>query len=312
MSIELGIIGSLEVKRMTDKADKAFRLLQMNERLSKGEAIFKDRAIAEFAIPSKTFQRDVDSLRFYYVERGDGELIYDRKANCYRLIAKPSKLTKEEIFAVCKVLIESRAFNREEFNDIIGKLLLLCEATEGKEVRSVIANEQVNYIPLQHGKPLVARLWALAECEKEQRVIEMTYKRADETVKSYDVKPVGIMFSEFYFYLIAFMGDGTKSFPTTFRVDRIVGFRPAEQKFEIPYSQRFSEAEFRKRVQFMYGGELRTVRFLYQGGLEAVLDRLPTARIEKQSEDGALIRAEAYGSGIDMWLKSQGEKVKIV
>lgn len=296
---------------MIEKTDKSFRLLQMNERLSRGEAVFKDRAIAEFSIPSKTFQRDIDSLRYYYAKRGTGDLIYDRKANCYRLLATPSKLTKADIFAVCKVLIESRAFNQEEFENIIGKLLLLCDVTESKFVRSVIANEQVNYIPLQHGKPLIERLWALATHVKAQQVIEMTYKRADETVKSYAVKPVGIMFSEFYFYLIAFMEDGSKPFPTTFRIDRIEGFRPMEKMFEIPYSQRFNEAEFRKRVQFMYGGELRIVRFLYKGGLEAVLDRLPTARIEMQSSDGALISAEAYGNGINMWLKSQGEKVKI-
>jgi hypothetical protein len=108
------------------------------------------------------------------------------------------------------------------------------------------------------------------------------------------------------------MADDSKPFPTTFRIDRIVDFLPTEQKFEVPYSKKFSETEFRKRVQFMYGGELRVVRFLYQGILEAVLDRLPTARIEKQTEEGVVIRAEAYGNGIDMWLKSQGENVKIL
>lgn len=297
---------------MSDKTDKAFRLLQLNERLCKSEAIFKDKAIDEFGIPPKTFQRDIDSLRFYYTEHRDGELIYDRKLNCYRLIAKASRLTKEEIFAVCKVLIESRAFCKEEFNEIITKLLCQCEAAESKEVKAVIANEQVNYIPLQHGKPLVKRLWALAECEKEQRIVEITYKRADGTIKTYEVKPVGIMFSELYFYLVGFMADGGQPFPTTFRIDRIMEFESTEKKFEVPYSDKFSETEFRKRVQFMYGGELRMVRFLYQGVLEAVLDRLPTARIEKQTEDGAIIRAEAYGNGIDMWLKSQGEKVKIM
>lgn len=297
---------------MTNKSDKACRLLQMNERLSKGEVIFKDKAIEEFCIPPKTFQRDIDSLRLYYTEHNNGELIYDRKLNCYKIVAKPSKLTKEEIFAVCKVIIESRAFNKEEFNEIITKLLCLCEVTESKEVKSVIANEQVNYIPLHHSTPLVKRLWELAECEKEQRIIKMTYKRADKTVNTYEVKPVGILFSEFYFYLIGFMADDSKPFPTTFRIDRIVDFLPTEQKFEVPYSKKFSETEFRKRVQFMYGGELRVVRFLYQGILEAVLDRLPTARIEKQTEEGVVIRAEAYGNGIDMWLKSQGENVKIL
>ena len=36
----------------------------------------------------------------------------------------------------------------------------------------------------------------------------------------------------------------------------------------------------RKRIQFMYGGELEKVRFVYTGpNLEAVLDRLPTSRV---------------------------------
>ena len=62
----------------------------------------------------------------------------------------------------------------------------------------------------------------------------------------------------------------------------------------------------------MYSGELRTVRFRHSGNLEAVLDRLPTARIEKQTDDSAIIRAEAYGNGIDMWLTNQGDRVEIL
>lgn len=297
---------------MTEKIDKAFRLLQIHERLSKGEPVFKDALVAQFSIPPKTFQRDIDSLRQYYAEQSGSELVYDRRENCYRLKAKASKLTKEEIFAVCKVLIESRAFNKSEFEAIIRKLLQQCDVSEGRAVKSLIAGEQVNYLPLQHGKPLLETLWEIAECVSEQRKMKFYYKRLDGTVRTHEVKPVGIMFSEFYFYLICFMADGSKDAPTVFRVDRIIKIEQQDEKFSIPYSERFSEAEFRKRVQFMYGGELRTVRFLFRGNLEAVLDRLPTARVEKQTDAGAIIRAEAYGNGIDMWLRSQGENVEML
>ena len=185
-----------------------------------------------------------------------------------------------------------------------------CEIAEAKSVKSFIANEQLNYIPLQHGKSLVNRLWQLAEFVKEQITIEIAYKRLDGTIRQHEVKPVGIMFSEFYFYLITYI-DG-KPFPTVFRVDRINSIKGTDERFEIPYSEKFSESEFRKRVQFMYAGELRTIRFLYKGGLEAVLDRLPTARVESETDDGVVIRAEVYGDGVDMWLRSQGEKVKIL
>ena len=297
---------------MLDKAEKAYRLLQMHERLSRGESVVKADALAAFGIPSKTFQRDIDSLRLYYAELEGGELFYDRKENCYRLIAQSYKLTKQEIYAICKVLIESRAFNQEEFDLIIEKLLQQCDQTERKAVKSLIANEQVNYIPLQHGKLLVDVLWELSACITGQHIIQFDYQRIDGMIRHHEVKPVGIMFSEFYFYLITFMADDRQKFPTVFRVDRIRELTRLDMRFRVPYVERFSEAEFRKRVQFMYPGELRRLRFLYKGNLEAVLDRLPTAQVEAQNDDGTIIRAEAYGDGIDMWLRSQGERVEMI
>lgn len=297
---------------MPEKSDKAFRLLRMNERLTKGESVVKDTILTEFGIPTKTFQRDINSLRLYYAKQCLGELVYDRKRDCYRLMDKVSYLTKEEVFAVCKILIESRAFNKAEFNDIITKLLWQCETVEAKEVRAVIENERFYYTELQHGKSLMPLLWQLAETVREQAVIEINYKRSDGTIRKHQVKPVGIMFSEFYFYLIAFMTDDSKLWPATFRVDRIDDIKRTEQRFNVQYTERFSESEFRKRVQFMYAGELKVVRFIFKGVLEVVLDRLPTAKIEKETADGVIIRAEVYGDGVDMWLRSQGEKVEIL
>jgi predicted DNA-binding transcriptional regulator YafY len=297
---------------MTEKTDKTFRLLQLHERLSRGEAITKAETIQAFGIPPKTFQRDIESLRLYYSEQHGSDLFYDKKSNSYRLAAQPAQLTKKEVFAICKVLIESRAFNRDEFDSIIGKCLKQCEAEDAKTVKALIANEQVNYIPLQHGKPLVDIMWELAECVTQQRIIRFSYIRKDGIDREHDVKPVGIMFSEFYFYLIAFLADDRKGYPTVFRIDRIGDLKKLDKKFSVPYAKKFSEAEFRKRVQFMYSGELRTVRFKFKGNLEAVLDRLPTARVVETHEDGVVVSAEVFGTGIDMWLKSQGERVEMV
>lgn len=79
----------------------------------------------------------------------------------------------------------------------------------------------------------------------------------------------------------------------------------------MPYRSRFEEGEFRKRVQFMYGGKLEKIRFRYTGpSLEAVLDHLPTAEVVAQDESGWTISAEVFGKGIEMWLRSQGEYVQ--
>ena len=65
-------------------------------------------------------------------------------------------------------------------------------------------------------------------------------------------------------------------------------------------------------VQFMYGGKLQTIHFLYSGpSIESVLDRLPTATIKDKTDDGWLVEAEVFGKGIDMWLRSQGDYITV-
>ena len=60
----------------------------------------------------------------------------------------------------------------------------------------------------------------------------------------------------------------------------------------------------------MYGGTLETIRFRYTGpSIEAVLDRLPTAKVVTQDESGWVIEAEVFGKGIEMWLRSQGNYI---
>ena len=126
------------------------------------------------------------------------------------------------------------------------------------------------------------------------------------------------MFSEYYFYIVSFMADKfVEDGPTIFRIDRIKKLKGTGENFEVSYLERFEDGEFRKRVQFMLSGKLRTVKFEYTGILEVVQDRLPTAEVveEIKLDDGTkkyVITAEVYGKGIDMWLKSQGDKVKVV
>ena len=62
----------------------------------------------------------------------------------------------------------------------------------------------------------------------------------------------------------------------------------------------------------MYTGELEKVTFEYSGVLEAMLDKVPTAKVIKQSGNTYTMQAEAYGKGLEMWLNSQGDKVKII
>lgn len=130
---------------------------------------------------------------------------------------------------------------------------------------------------------------------------------------------MAILFSEYYFYLVGFIENINKKeafenpddiFPTIYRIDRIKELEVMEEHFRIPYANRFEEGEFRKRIQFMYGGVLQKVRFKYTGmSVDSVLDRLPTARIISEEGEAYEIEAEVFGKGIDMWVRSQGERI---
>lgn len=63
----------------------------------------------------------------------------------------------------------------------------------------------------------------------------------------------------------------------------------------------------------MYSGELRKIKFKFSGEyIEALLDRLPTAEILAEENGIYIIKVEVYGNEIDMWLRSQGDEIKII
>lgn len=294
--------------------NKGFRLLNIYERLNKGEAVNKKQLALDFNVSPKTIQRDIDDLRIYIAEthytESDISIKYDKSVDCYRLVRLEREwLTNEEALALCKILLESRAFVKDELSTLIEKLIMQIAPSDRSIAENIIRNEYFNYVPLRHGKKLLEPIWLLSQFITDHKVISFSYNRQDGKESFKTVKPVSIMFSEFYFYLIAFSIESDTDHPIIFRIDRIKNLKPTGEKFFVPYKDRFDEGEFRKRIQFMYSGDLKTVTFEYSGVLEAILDRLPTAKVLSESDGVYTIRAESYGDGIFMWLRSQNCKI---
>lgn len=307
-----------EVNDMKLDNAKTFRLLNLYERLNRGETVNKKEFASSFGISEKSVQRDIDDLRIYLAEcyeNGDDVTVeYSYIKNGYYLVKKDKEfLTNEEILGIAKILLESRAYNKEELESLIDKLLLQATPSARMNIREMILNEKFHYIPLKHNKPLLKAIWELSENIYNKTLIEFDYVRKDKVASHRVVKPLSIMFSEYYFYLIAWMADDSKDYPTVFRIDRMTNVKSTGEKYTIPYKDRFEEGDFRKKVQFMYSGPLKTIRFEFTGpSLEAILDRIPASEIISQDENKTVIKAECYGDGILMWLRTQGDNVKIL
>lgn len=299
-----------------DKEPQIHRILSMYKRLTNGEKIIKKEEAARFQISEKSIQRDIDSIRnFIELEKCNEYVVYDRLKKAYVLETNtPSWLKNEEIFAILKVLIESRAFPKDEMDSLIDTLIHLAKKGDQTMIRQMMANEKHLYVELFHKKELFHTLWQLSLAIQAKKVITMHYKREfDEEASERHLKPVGIIFSEYYFYLIAYPVGKDFDYPTIYRIDRIEQFEQTSVSFKIPYHERFQEGEFRKRVQFMYSGELINVKFKFTGpSPQAVLDRLPTAKVVEKLDDGLIFEAEVFGKGIKMWLLGQGEFVEVL
>ena len=305
------------------EVDKNNRILYMFQDLISGKGINKLELANRFKVNERTIQRDLEDLREFFDEQiPRGNIIYDRqKREYYLLQQEPVYLSCSETYAVCKILLESRCLREDEMLSILDRLIACCVPENNrKSLEKLLANEKYHYIEPQHKKLILNKIWEIAQAMQNYYYLEIEYERLKEPkLVKRKIKPVGIMFSEYYFYLAAFLDDKSgfenpdDLFPTIYRIDRIKSYQILDEHFKLPYKDRFQEGEFRKRIQFMYGGKLERIKFKYVGdSIEAIMDRLPTAKIVEHDEEGWVISAEVFGKGIDMWLKSQGDKIRMI
>lgn len=312
------------------KGDKIARVLGLYTKLMNGYVVNKAEEAQNYGVNERSIQRDIEDIRIYLEAdtHNNGfanSIIYDRAQKGYRLEQTyRASLTNAEVLAVCKILLDSRSLTKAEMTGILDKLVDCCiPKANQKLVADLIRNEAFHYVEPRHKTVFIDKMWTLGQAIRDCQYIQMDYVRTkDHSIVQRKLKPVAIMFSEYYFYLTAFIDDSkvqqdfevlNDSFPTIYRIDRIKKLTVLNEHFHIPYSSRFEEGEFRKRIQFMYGGKLQTVKFKYSGpDIDAILDRLPTAKILDEDNGIYTVSAEVFGKGIDMWVRSQGDAISLI
>lgn len=308
---------------------KSNRILSLYDELRTGKAIDKAAWAKAHNVCERSVRRDLDTIQQYLSEKNrsdedieDTNFIRRKGKGRYGIAnLETSFLNEGELLAICKILIESRAFGKEKLQSLLERLLQSVISEEGSErIQGYISNELFNYLTPAHKDPEGGILWAIAQAIENRNIIVFSYtKMGTKTPAKRRIRPVGILFSEYYFYLMGIedSDEGEKQFqktgPRSYRLDRISKLKTTEDTFKLPYSERFKEGEYKNRVQFMYGGEVYTVTLQYFGpSVEAVLDRLPTAKITEEEKGTYTIRAEVAGPGILMWLLSQGSRINVL
>jgi len=109
------------------KGDKVMRTLQMYAKLMDGHIIYKSEEAAFYGVNERSIQRDIDDIRIFMdvdSERTgiENSIVYDRIEKGYKLeTLYKIRLSNSEVLALCKILLDSRAFTKVKMVDMLTK-----------------------------------------------------------------------------------------------------------------------------------------------------------------------------------------------
>lgn len=302
---------------MTLSESKKTRLLDIFFRAMKGEFISIKSLAIQYGVSTKSISRDINEIKNFLSESrelvGNTELIYSPSNRAYYLEFDNFLLNKE-LIAIIEIMIGCRAFNKEDTLKLVDKLKNFTTSNDKALLEECIIKELYHYKEVSHDcKSVIDNIWQLTKCINKHIEISVDYYKSDRTLVKRKIKPIAITFSDYYFYLIAYISGKDDWKPIYYRIDRIINITEHRSHFKLKKEHNFDEGELRNKIQYMFPGIERKIKFSYEGpSVQAVLDKLPTAKIVDVEGNKKIIEAEIYGTGINMFLLSQGSKVKVL
>lgn len=298
--------------------NKNDRMLEIFMRSLRGEAVSVRSLADEYEVSTKSISRDISSIQNFLAEHRElmqnAELTYSHKDKAYRL-SNDEFLKNKELFTLVKILLGSRALSKDEVLTLIYKLKKFTTVNDREKLDHLIRKEIYHYHEVKSDCPsVIENIWKLIQAIENKQLLTITYFKMNREEVKRKIKPVSIMFSEYYFYLIAYMADDEEYKPKYFRIDRISAITEHREQFALDKKYDFDEGDLREKNQFMFPGENIKIRFEFSGlSLQAILDRLPTAKVVEKNGNVSIVEAEVnYGRGIIMYLLSQGSWVKVI
>lgn len=315
LTVNKNFVKQIEM-RIKMEVDKKDRMLEIFFRLMKGEDISAQKLAAEYDISSRSISRDITSLKTFfdlnYDKLGKPELVYNNASKTYHL-NMDSFITNAELLSLAKLLVGCRAFSKEELHTFIDKLKSHTTPQNRSKLNNLLYKELNHYTEVHHDcESLIELIWNLTEHIEQRRYITITYLKMNRQKVTHKIKPLSLMFSEYYYYLIAYECDVPDQYePHFFRVDRIIHIVAHREHFSLRQSQEIDDGIVRKTNHLMFPGKTQKIRFAFSGpSVQAVLDKIPSSKVIAVENGENIVEADIYGDGIRMFLLSQGSWVR--
>lgn len=164
---------------------KVERILCLWNILMRGRGVTREEIAAKLKVNERTVSRYFADIRgcLAALEESDGihrRLIHSREEGVYKMINEGGEyLTSGELFAVCKILLSSKAFHKVEMKALLERLLQnLASSEERTEIDEYIKNELFEYAEPTHKNPDMDLLWKITRAIHQHHVIAFDYKKS--------------------------------------------------------------------------------------------------------------------------------------
>ncbi len=295
--------------------DKVSRILRLFHSLIQGQKLNKADFAKSNNISERSVDRDIEDIRYYLSEiHSNAEVLFNKSENAYYLSDWSNyKFSSIEVITILKVLIGSKVMRKDEMQGIMRSVRMMLDPTARREAVNSVYAEVDNYISPTHGKAILKMLEDLNRVISKRLKIELHYIKGNGEQVTKRVLPLIFIFSDFYFYLIAFIDGAGYKYPAFFRVDRIESFNVTDEQYSEELYKIYNAGKMRNCLQFMYAGELLNVKVrCKKQAEEAFKDRLPNNWLIKDEGEYKVYGARVFGEGFVKWALSQGCNMEIL
>ncbi|MFC6175300.1 helix-turn-helix transcriptional regulator [Companilactobacillus huachuanensis] len=281
-----------------------------------------------YSCDSRSIRRDMTTIHRIIKTTDHLKFHHDTKSDIYYLTHNDF-LPFEEILAIMKVLIGSRAFGKTELNKISGSLAEFVSSEHQEEINNMMTSLKTGgYLPVNQDNDLIDRVKKFQDIIQNKKAISFNYRDSNPAGHSHKTRiglPLSLYFSGNYFYVIMYRLNSEKmenfddGITYVYRLDRFQSITVKRKSFEVPREKFEDEESIRNKSYRLNSGSAISYEFNYRGYYPAALDQLPNSKIKRtesgkifKNPDGSVvISGNMFFNGAKMWVLSQGNLVTV-
>lgn len=178
------------------------RPLHLALRLLSGSNVSSEQWASENKIDIRTVQRDIIKLREAIQSENFPVEIHKNSITKHISLSRKNTFDSPAALTLAKLVLASRAFNKDEMEQLIVSILGMMSTDEADQIRTTLRNEQIAYTPVTHHKDLINLIWTISSYIDAKQTIAFTYTNAQGGKKKLFGLPTGLLFDTYYFYVI--------------------------------------------------------------------------------------------------------------